>query len=76
MRCFSDPEFRFQYIPMQVAVYNDMHGIEFIKAGYCTRAGLHCAHVAPFPMAHRPLANQHRFGRTLPAQTGMERHYS
>jgi glycosyltransferase involved in cell wall biosynthesis len=27
MRCFSDQEFRFQFIPIQVAVYNDMHGL-------------------------------------------------
>ena len=26
MRCFSDPEFRFQYIPVQVSVYNDLQG--------------------------------------------------
>ena len=26
MRCFSDPEFRFQYIPVQVSVYNDVQG--------------------------------------------------
>ena len=35
MRCFSDPEFRFQYIPVQVPIYNDLHGIELIKAGSC-----------------------------------------
>lgn len=31
MRCFSDPEFRFQYIPVQVAVYNDLHGLSSVR---------------------------------------------
>lgn len=31
MRCFSDPEFRFQYIPVQVAIYNDMHGLSSVR---------------------------------------------
>lgn len=31
MRCFSDPQFRFQYIPVQVAVYNDMNGLSSVR---------------------------------------------
>jgi glycosyltransferase involved in cell wall biosynthesis len=31
MRCFSDPEFRFQYIPVQIAVYNDLEGLSSVK---------------------------------------------
>lgn len=31
MRCFSDPAFRFQYIPVQVAVYNDLHGLSSVR---------------------------------------------
>lgn len=31
MRCFSDPEFRFQYIPVQVAIYNDLHGLSSVR---------------------------------------------
>jgi len=27
MRCFSDPAFRLQYIPVQVSVYNDLYGL-------------------------------------------------
>lgn len=30
MRCFSDPEFRFQYIPVQVAIYNDLLGLSSV----------------------------------------------
>ena len=30
MRCFSDPAFRFQYIPVQVAVYNDLQGLSSV----------------------------------------------
>ena len=26
MRCFSDPAFRFQYIPLQISIYNDRSG--------------------------------------------------
>jgi glycosyltransferase involved in cell wall biosynthesis len=31
MRCFSDPQFRFQYIPVQVAVYNDLNGLSSVR---------------------------------------------
>jgi glycosyltransferase involved in cell wall biosynthesis len=31
MRCFSDPAFHFQYIPVQVAVYNDVHGLSSVR---------------------------------------------
>jgi glycosyltransferase involved in cell wall biosynthesis len=31
MRCFSDPEFRFKYIPVQVATYNDLHGLSSVR---------------------------------------------
>lgn len=31
MRCFSDPAFRFQYIPVQVAIYNDLHGLSSVR---------------------------------------------
>jgi glycosyltransferase involved in cell wall biosynthesis len=31
MRCFGDPEFRFQYIPVQVAIYNDLHGLSSVS---------------------------------------------
>ncbi len=31
MRCFSDPVFRFQYIPVQVAVYNDLLGLSSVR---------------------------------------------
>jgi glycosyltransferase involved in cell wall biosynthesis len=31
MRCLIDPEFYFQYIPIQVAVYNDMKGLSSVR---------------------------------------------
>ena len=31
MCCFSDPAFRFQYLPLQIAVYNDLHGLSSVK---------------------------------------------
>jgi glycosyltransferase involved in cell wall biosynthesis len=31
MRCFSDPEFRFQYISIQVAIYNDLRGLSSVR---------------------------------------------
>lgn len=31
MRCFSDPEFRFEYIPVQVSVYNDRYGLSSLE---------------------------------------------
>jgi glycosyltransferase involved in cell wall biosynthesis len=34
MRCFSDPAFRFQYIPVQIAVYNDLHGLSSVRRDF------------------------------------------
>lgn len=34
MRCLSDPAFRFQYVPLQVAVYNDLHGSSSVKRDF------------------------------------------
>ena len=34
MRCFSDPEFRFQYIPLQVAIYNDLNGLSSMRRDF------------------------------------------
>jgi len=34
MRCFSDPAFRFQYLTLQVAVYNDLDGSSSVKRDF------------------------------------------
>jgi glycosyltransferase involved in cell wall biosynthesis len=31
MRCYGDPAFRFQYIPMQISVYNDLEGSSSLR---------------------------------------------
>ena len=34
MRCFSDPVFRFQYIPLQISIYNDQSGASSTKRDF------------------------------------------
>ena len=34
MRCFSDPAFSFQYIPLQISIYNDQSGVSSTKRDF------------------------------------------